>query len=161
MARAADADEPSSLAGRVAELAQSGGRSLATAESLTGGRISCLLGAAPGSSEWFRGSIVAYAREVKHQLLQVPPGPVVSAQSAELMATSTAHLLGADTVIAVTGAAGPATQDGQEPGTVWFALYNRGVVTTELQTFAGDPSDVVEQTAQHALSILEVCIDRG
>lgn len=158
MTSAADADEPSSVADSVAELAQASGRRIATAESLTGGRISCFLGAAPDSSEWFRGSIVAYSSAVKHELLHVPPGPVVSAQSAGAMATSTARLLGADTVIAVTGAAGPTAQDGHEPGTVWFGLYNRGAVSTEMQTFAGDPADVVEQTAHHALSMLACCI---
>lgn len=143
---------------KVADLAASSGRQVATAESLTGGRISCLLGAAPNSSAWFRGSIVAYSREVKHQLLQVPPGPVVSADSAAKMAASTARLLGADTVIAVTGAAGPGAHDGQDPGTVWFGLYDRGTVTTQMKTFAGAPDDVVETTAGHALDMLAHCI---
>ncbi|WP_433604560.1 CinA family protein [Prescottella agglutinans] len=149
---------PASLAAAVAELAQKSGRRIATAESLTGGRISCLLGAAPNSSSWYRGSIVAYATEVKHALLQVPPGPVVSPRSARQMATSTADLLGADTVIAVTGAAGPASQDGHDPGTVWFGLYDRGTVSTEKKAFLGEPPDVVEQTAEHALELLARCI---
>lgn len=93
---------------------------IATAESLTGGRISAVLGAAPSSSEWYRGSIVAYASSVKHGLLQVPDGPVVSEPSARAMVTSVAELLGADLAVAVTGAGGPQSQDGQPPGTVWF-----------------------------------------
>lgn len=152
--------DASSLAATISELAQDAGRSVATAESLTGGQISCLLGAAPNSSEWYRGSIVAYSSEVKHELLEVPEGPVVSEQSARSMATSTSRLLNADLVVSVTGAAGPDPQDGQDPGTVWFALYDRGDVTAKEMIFAGDPSDVVEQTAHHALELLADCIQR-
>ncbi|PTR32355.1 nicotinamide-nucleotide amidase [Rhodococcus sp. OK519] len=151
----------SSLAAKISDLAQQAGRRVATAESLTGGHISCLLGAAPSSSDWYRGSIVAYSSEVKHELLGVPPGPVVSERSARSMATATARLLGADTVVAVTGAAGPDPQDGRPPGTVWFALFDRGAVTAKEMTFAGDPSEVVELTARAALDLLAGCIARG
>lgn len=161
MTGARDDAGPASLAAAVAELAQASGRRVATAESLTGGRISCLLGAAPDSSSWYRGSIVAYSTEVKHALLHVPPGPVVSPHSARHMAASTADLLGADTVIAVTGAAGPASQDGHDPGTVWFGLYDRGTVSTEKRAFPGEPTEVVEQTAEHALALLARCIGDG
>lgn len=149
----------SQLAERVSELALSYGRTVATAESLTGGRISCLLAAAPHSSQWFRGSIVAYSRDVKHALLGVAPGPVVSDDSARAMAANTAELLAADTVAAVTGVGGPEGQDGHEPGTVWFALYDRGLVRSEKSFFAGDPGDIVEQTAIYALELLTHCLD--
>ncbi len=132
---------------------------MATAESLTGGRISCLLGASPDSSRWFRGAVVAYARDVKYELLGVPPGPVVSEVSARAMAGRTAELLGADTVIAVTGAGGPDPQDGQDPGTVWFALYDRGTVRAEKLVFTGEPDAVVEQTVEHALALLSGCME--
>lgn len=151
-------DDASTLAEKISDLAQAAGRTVATAESLTGGHISCQLGAAPDSSEWYRGSIVAYSSEVKHRLLEVPDGPVVSEPSARSMATVTARLLGADTVVAVTGAAGPDPQDGQEPGTVWFALFDRGRVSAEKVIFEGDPSEVVEQTGLRALAILAECI---
>ncbi|QCQ91361.1 CinA family protein [Rhodococcus sp. SGAir0479] len=154
MATADNGDDTSALAEKISELAGETGRTVATAESLTGGHISCQLGAAPNSSEWYRGSIVAYSSEVKHQLLEVPEGPVVSEPSARNMASTTARLLGADTVIAVTGAGGPDPQDGEDPGTVWFALFDRGRVTAEKVTFAGDPPEVVEQTARRALELL-------
>lgn len=150
----ADGDETPSQADTVSELAHTTGRSVATVESLTGGHISCLLGAAPGSSDWFRGCIVAYSRDVKHGLLRVPPGPVVSEACARVLATNGANLLGADTAVAVTGAGGPESQDGQDAGTVWFGLFDRGTVTAERHTFAGDPADVIEQTARHALGLL-------
>ncbi|SEB68547.1 CinA family protein [Rhodococcus koreensis] len=133
---------------------------LATAESLTGGRISSVLGAAPSSSEWYRGSIVAYASSVKHGLLRVPDGPVVSEPSARAMATTVAELLGADLAVAVTGAGGPGPQDGQPPGTVWFGVFSGGVVRTELRHFDGEPADVVAATTAHALFLLEDALRR-
>ena len=149
------------LATRISDLAQNSGRRVGTAESLTGGHISCLLGAAPGSSDWFRGAIVAYASSVKHNLLEVPPGPVVAEQAARSMAETTAKLLDADLVVAVTGAAGPDPQDGQKPGTVWFGLFDRGSVSATQKTFAGDPTEVVELTAHYALELLTRCFGDG
>ena len=58
---------------------------------------------ASGASEWFRGGIVAYSRAVKHDLLDVPRGPVVSEAAAVAMAGGACRLLGADVAIAVTG----------------------------------------------------------
>lgn len=146
------------LAEQVSDLAQRSGRSVATAESLTGGHISSLLGAAPGSSDWFRGAVVAYSSEVKHDLLRVPPGPVVSEIAASSMATTAARLLSADTVVAVTGAAGPDGQDGQDPGTVWFGIFDRGAVRAVRKSFPGAPTEVVESTARHALELLIECL---
>jgi nicotinamide-nucleotide amidase len=132
---------------------------VATAESLTGGRISAVLGAAPSSSQWYRGSIVAYASSVKHGLLRVPDGPVVSEPSARAMATTVAELLDADLAVAVTGAGGPEPQDGQPPGTVWFGVFAGGAARTELRHFEGDPG-VVEATTAHALFLLEDALRR-
>ncbi|MFC9836827.1 CinA family protein [Rhodococcus sp. NPDC127530] len=128
---------------------------LATAESLTGGQISCLLGAAPASSDWYRGSVVAYSSEVKHRVLKVPDGPVVSEASARAMAGAVAELLGADIAVAVTGAGGPDPQDEQPPGTVWFGLFTHGRIDTEMHRFDGEPQDVVAATTDRALELLE------
>ncbi|RDI21100.1 nicotinamide-nucleotide amidase [Rhodococcus sp. AG1013] len=149
------------LADEVSDLAQKAGRTVGTAESLTGGHISCLLAAAPSSSAWFRGTIVAYSSAVKHDLLEVPTGPVVSERAARSMAVATAKLLNADTAVAVTGAAGPDGQDGQEPGTVWFGLFDRGSVSALQKSFTGNPTDVVELTAHHALELLVNCLRAG
>ena len=113
------------VAERISTAARNAHVFLATAESLTGGQISCLLGAAPASSDWYRGSVVAYSSEVKHRVLKVPDGPVVSEASARAMAGAVAELLGADIAVAVTGAGGP------------------------------DPQDVVTATTEHALVLLE------
>ena len=129
-----------------------GERRIAVAESLTGGNIAAQLSRAPNSGEWFRGGIVAYHEQVKHGLLQVPPGPVVSETSARWMASSTAELLGADMVVAVTGEAGPQGQE-RSPGTVWFGVYDRGEVTASKSEFDGEPEQIVADTAIGALRI--------
>lgn len=98
---------------------------VAVAESLTGGGIASALSRASTSGDWFAGGIVAYQPHVKHDLLEVPPGPIVSAQAAETMASNTARLLGADLVVAVTGEAGPEPQE-EDPGTVWFGVVSGG-----------------------------------
>jgi nicotinamide mononucleotide (NMN) deamidase PncC len=61
-----------------------GGRTLAVAESLTGGLLASAFARASGSSEWFRGGIVAYSSTVKYDLLDVPDGPVVSEAAAAM-----------------------------------------------------------------------------
>ncbi|MDV7243787.1 MULTISPECIES: CinA family protein [Rhodococcus] len=144
---------------RIADAAGRAQVSVATAESLTGGQISCVLGAAPSSSDWYKGSIVAYSSEVKHRVLKVPEGPVVSEASARAMVAAVAEILDADVAVAVTGAGGPDPQDGQPPGTVWFGVIAGGEVSAELQHFDGDPKDVVDATTEHALSLLAKTLD--
>jgi nicotinamide-nucleotide amidase len=109
-------------AARVAELAVQHGITVAVAESLTGGQISTALAAAEQASRWYRGAVVAYSTEVKHELLGVPTEEVVRAEAASAMARRTRELLLADVVVAVTGAGGPSPQDGREPGTVFLAV---------------------------------------
>lgn len=153
--------DPVARAKEVARLASDSGRSVAVAESLTAGALSSALGAAPDSSAWFRGGVVAYASEVKHTLLRVPEGPVVSEQAAVAMADSTADLLGADVVLAVTGAGGPDPQDGQPAGTVWLAVCVGRHTTTECRRFPGDPDAVVQQTVLRGLTLLRQALESG
>lgn len=155
------AAEPSQRAEEVARLASDSGRSVAVAESLTAGALSSALGAAPDSSAWFRGGLVAYASEVKHTLLRVPEGPVVSEQAAVAMAESAADLLGADVALAVTGAGGPDPQDGQPAGTVWLAICVGRHTTTECRRFPGSPGEVVQQTVLRGLALLQQALAAG
>jgi nicotinamide-nucleotide amidase len=104
------------------------GRSLGVAESLTGGLIGARLTAVPGASDVFRGSIVTYTSDLKRSLLGVADGPVVSEAAVVAMAEGAARVLGADVTVAATGVAGPASQDGEEPGTVWLATLVDGQV---------------------------------
>ena len=150
-------DEPSGATGvadEISRLALERGISVATAESLTGGTISCQLGAAESSSDWFAGCVVAYMSRVKHEVLKVPEGPVISRECAAAMAEAVAVLLGADLAVAVTGVGGPEDQEGQPPGTVWFGLHAAGETETELRHFTGDPERIVDDTTAHALTLL-------
>jgi nicotinamide-nucleotide amidase len=138
----------------VARLALAAGLGVAVSESLTAGALASALGAAPQASEWFRGGIVAYAASVKHELLDVPPGPVVSADAVVAMALSTGELLDADLVLAVSGVGGPEPQDDLPPGTVCFALATPWRVETDEQHFQGDPPTVLERTVEHGVTML-------
>lgn len=98
------------------------GLTLGVAESLTGGMIGTRICDVPGASDVFRGSIVAYASDVKFDVLGVPEGPVVSAAAASAMAAGARRVLGTDVGVAVTGVAGPDRQEGQDVGTVFVGL---------------------------------------
>ena len=122
----------------VLDLCRRSGLTLATAESLTGGMIAARLVAVPGAGDVFRGSLVTYAAETKRHLLGVPDGPVVSEEAVRAMAAGACEQLGADCSLAVTGVAGPAPADGEEPGTVWMATSVDGEVTAHRQVFPFD-----------------------
>jgi len=98
------------------------GASLGVAESLTGGMIGSRITGVAGASEWFRGSIVSYASEVKHRVLGVADGPVITARAAIEMAAGARDVLGADVGLGVTGVAGPSESEGQPVGTVWVGV---------------------------------------
>jgi nicotinamide-nucleotide amidase len=144
---------------RIGELLTGDGRTLAIAESLTGGELSARFAATTGSSDWYRGALVAYASEMKHDVLGVPPGPVVSEPAAATMVDGVVRLLGADVGLAVTGVAGPAPQDGREPGTVWFAVRDADGTHTRLERFSGSPEEVVDRTARCAIDWLCARLD--
>jgi nicotinamide-nucleotide amidase len=150
----------SKLAEGIAEIVDPAGLTVAVAESLTGGLVASALAEAPGSSAWFRGAVVAYASEVKHQLLDVAPGPVVSAEAAASMADGVRRLLGADIAIASTGAGGPGGQDGQPPGTVFLALSDGLHTEVEHYFFDDDPAEVCDRTAAEALQMLLTHLSR-
>lgn len=150
-----DGAERGRLAGMIAELADSEHRDIGVAESLTGGMVASALAAAPGSSRWFRGGVVAYASDVKHGVLNVPPGPVVSAQAASAMAEEVRRLLKADVAVALTGAAGPDGQDGQPPGTVFLGLSDETGTHIEHHCFErNDPAEVCAEAVTGALRLL-------
>ena len=113
-------DEPMEVV--VGRMLAERGLTLAVAESLTGGLVASRIVAVPGSSEWFRGGVVAYASEVKFDLLGVPNGPVVCEAAAVAMADGVRRLLGADVGLSTTGVAGPTDQEGHPPGTVWLGV---------------------------------------
>ncbi|MFF5856501.1 CinA family protein [Streptomyces sp. NPDC012751] len=103
------------------------GETLAVAESLTGGLVAAEITGVPGASRVFRGSVTAYATELKHELLGVDATLLaqrgaVDPQVAAQMAAGVRKALGADWGIATTGVAGPDPQDGKPVGTVFVAV---------------------------------------
>ncbi len=133
------------------------GLTLGVAESLTGGLLASRIVAVPGASEWFAGGIVAYATEVKKGLLGVPEGPVVSLDAARAMAEGALTSLGSDVALSTTGVAGPASQEGHAPGTVFIGLCFRG---EEAEAFdarlPGDRERVRQMTVISAVNALRL-----
>jgi nicotinamide-nucleotide amidase len=151
--------DPLSLAGAAqAELLRCS-RTLATAESLTGGRVGDVLSAAPGASETYLGGVVSYATEVKTKLLGVSAETVerhgvVSAECAAEMAAGARDLLGADYGLSTTGVAGPARQEEKPVGRVFVGAAGPGGVRTKRFDFDGDRPEIREQTMRAAIDLL-------
>ncbi len=118
-------DKPLEVA--VGEKLKSLGLTISTAESCTGGRLAALLNAHSGSSAFYKGSVVAYDNNVKHNLLGVSEETLntvgaVSEQTVRQMAEGVRRLLGTDYAIATSGIAGPTGGTADKPiGTVWMA----------------------------------------
>jgi len=116
-------------AAQVVRLLSRQGRTVAVAESLTGGLVVAALVGVPGASTVVRGGVVAYMTDLKAALLGVDPellGRVgaVDPDVAREMARGVGVRLGADHAIATTGVAGPDPQDGHPVGEVWVAHWS-------------------------------------
>ncbi|MBW3537289.1 MAG: competence/damage-inducible protein A [Actinobacteria bacterium] len=138
----------------VGRLLSDRGWTVAVAESFTGGMVASRLVDVPGSSAWFRGGVVAYDSEVKHDLLDVRPGPVVCAEAAEAMAAGVSKLIGTNVGLATTGVAGPDSQDGVEPGTVFVGLCIDGATDSAQLQLPGDRARVRSLGTISALDVL-------
>ena len=110
----------------VLALLRSRGLTLGLAESVTGGLISARLTDVPGASDVLRGAVVPYHRALKTEVLGVPDVAAVSSEMVLAMAAGACRVLGADVGLATSGAAGPDSHEGAEPGTVWIGLHLDG-----------------------------------
>ncbi|HET8614606.1 MAG TPA: CinA family protein [Actinomycetales bacterium] len=120
-------DRVEDVAAELVELLLTGGSTVATAESLTGGLVGAAITAVPGCSAVYRGGVVSYATELKAQLLDVDRSLLaelgaVHRRVAEAMADGARQRLDADYAVATTGVAGPSPQDGRRPGTVFVGV---------------------------------------
>ena len=129
---------------------------LAVAESVTGGMVAMRLTAIPGASAVFRGGVVAYASEVKHGVIDVPRGPVVSLDAARAMAAGAARRLGADIGLATTGVAGPDRQEGHPPGTVFLGLHRDGESEAHEVRLPGDRERIRQYAVIALLNLLRL-----
>jgi len=136
------------------------GWTLGIAESVTGGLVGARVADAPGASATYRGSIVSYATEVKRSVLGITAEQVVSAEAAREMAAAARRVLGADVGLSVTGVAGPATQDDQPVGTVWFGLAVPGHEPEALEArLPGDRARIRQFATISALNLLRLRLD--
>ena len=137
---------------------------LAVAESCTGGNIAHSITSNAGSSEYFKGGVVAYSNEIKSKLLNVPSVMIetygaVSQQVAESMAVGAQNALNADFSIATTGIAGPDGGSNDKPiGTVWIAVAGPSGVKSEKFIFRHNRERNIIRSTQSALDLLRKLI---
>jgi nicotinamide-nucleotide amidase len=147
------------LVERVVAGLRAGGATLAVAESLTGGALTATLVGVPGVSEVLRGGVVAYASDVKRDLLGVDPDLLategaVHPEVARQMARGAAQRLGATHAVATTGVAGPGPADGRPAGTVHLAVLAAGLVRVRSLRLAGGRPALRAASVDAALALL-------
>jgi len=149
-----------SLENTVVSLLKERGKTLATAESCTGGLLSKRLTDIPGASKVYLGGVVAYSEHSKSRLLGVDAdvlrkNGVVSREVALAMADGVRRELGADIGIGITGIAGPeSNESGQEPGTVFIALVTQEVSLCKQPGLLRDRDRIRIGAASHALDMI-------
>ena len=136
------------------------GKTLVTAESLTGGGIGAALTAVPGSSAVYKGGIISYTDWVKENLLGVP-GEIlehhgaVSGPVAAAMACGVRRQLQADVAVSVTGLAGPDGDTFGNPlGTVFIGYEDSDRSQVEHHVFTGSREEIRQQTVEAALNLI-------
>lgn len=136
------------------------GRTLAVAESCTGGKIASKFTAMAGASAYLLAGVVAYANEAKCDILGVDPEMIarygaVSEQVAREMAEGVRRISGADYALATTGIAGPTGGTEQKPvGTVWFALATPTETVALKHACGTDRGQVIDRATAFAIRLL-------
>lgn len=133
--------------------------SVATAESLTGGRLAARLTEVPGSSVVYAGGVVSYQTHIKVEVLGVPQRVVddhgvVSAECARAMADGARRLLGTAYALSTTGVAGPDRQEDQPVGTVYVGLAGPAGTRAVALALSGDRSAIQDATVDAAIEAL-------
>ncbi len=149
----------------VGALLLSNRRTIATAESCTGGLVAARITGVSGSSAYFPGGIVSYSNEAKHHLLGVPDALLVrygavSVDVALAMARGVRRKIGADIGIATTGIAGPTGATPTKPvGLVYIALAADGVERCQRYLWEGDRLSNVTASAEAALRLVRTYLE--
>jgi len=152
------------LAGVIGGLLKENGKTLAVAESCTGGYISHLITSVPGSSDYFRGAITAYSNEIKGKMLGVKPKTLkkkgaVSEQVAREMVLGIKSAMSTDYAVATTGIAGPDGGTTEKPvGTVWIAVAGQNEVMAKKYIFGDNRERNIFRSSQTALQMLRLLI---
>jgi len=135
-------------------------KTMATAESCTGGYIAHLITSIPGSSVYFNGSVVSYSNSVKENVLGVSADTLktvgaVSEETVTQMAKGVINKLNVDYAVAVSGIMGPDGGSEEKPvGLVWVAVGNKEKIQTTKLQFRFDRQRNIEMTTQNALNLL-------
>lgn len=152
--------EESTLEESIGKLLKDYGKSVAVAESCTGGTISSMLTSVPGASEYYKGSVTSYANEVKTEVLGVPSEIInefgaVSSECAGAMAEGVRKLMNTDFSVATTGIAGPGGGSEMKPtGLVWIGISSKNGVKTYSYLFKNDRKRNIERFASSAMHLL-------
>jgi nicotinamide-nucleotide amidase len=153
-------DEDLSMQEALGKLLKERGLTVGTAESCTGGYIAHLITSIPGSSKYYKGSVVSYSNEIKKNILQVNPQTLattgaVSEETVRQMAAGALTLLNTDYVVVTSGIMGPDGGSPEKPvGTVWVATANRQKTITQKFWFRFDRQRNIELAAANALNML-------
>jgi nicotinamide-nucleotide amidase len=154
------AEEDKNMETLIGERLRERGCTVGTAESCTGGSIAALLTSVAGSSDYFVGSVVAYANAVKQHVLGVSERDLqqhgaVSREVVEQMACGALGVLGCDYAIATSGIAGPGGGTPEKPvGTVWVAVAGKETVTSQCYRFGTVREQNIQRTVLMALLLL-------
>ena len=141
------------------------GKTLATAESCTGGAIASRFTAMPGASAYFRCGVVSYSNESKAALLGVDPATIarvgaVSEEVARQMAEGVRRVAGADYAIATTGIAGPSGGSAEKPvGTVWIAVATPEGTEAVCRQCGTDRGQVIDRASAFAIAMLRDALE--
>ena len=151
-----------SLEGVIGQLLNKNNLTLATAESCTGGYLAHMITSVPGSSRYFKGSVIAYSNEVKTVQLGVSMEDLkqqgaVSEEVAKAMAEGVRKALNTDIAIATTGIAGPDGGTIEKPvGTVWIAYSDKHKTLAKKFNFSRDRTFIVHWSALAALNMIRL-----
>jgi nicotinamide-nucleotide amidase len=154
------AEGDADLAAIVLQAARTRGLKIGAAESCTGGLLGKRLTDTPGSSDVFRGAVVAYDNALKTSLLDVPAELIerhgaVSEEVVRAMAIGAARRLGVELTTAVTGIAGPGGGTAAKPvGTIWLATGLAGDVVASRVVLPGSRAEIRARAAQAALFLV-------
>ena len=132
---------------------------IASAESLTGGKFSSNLVSVSGAGGVLKGSVVSYTEDIKIKVLDIPEEIIqrgtVTEETAKIMATNVSRLLDSDIGISFTGVAGPNEIEGQQVGTVFISLSDQGkTIITNKYIFQGNREMVRNRSIYTGYEIL-------
>ena len=153
-------DEDIEIEEVVGRLLTKTGKTLATAESCTGGYVAHLITSVPGSSRYFQGSLVSYSNDIKRDLLNVREDNLkrrgaVSEQVVSDMALNAMGLFDVDYTIATSGIAGPDGGTKDKPvGTVWVAVCSKEKTVTQLMHYGDRRQQTIDRTTNQTYSML-------